>query len=264
MSPEERQLLTGLFDRIRGAASTPRDPEAEALISGNVQNMPYAPYLLAQAVIVQDQALQAANTKIQELEARLQEAEQPQQAQGGGGFLSGIGSIFGAGNPPPRPAAPPRQGSPWGQQPSYAAPPPPQGGPSGGPWGGAPMGGPMGSPMGAPGGFMGGGGPGGGGFLKGALGAAAGVAGGVLLADSIRGLFGAHNNPLGISTGFSPGSSGTGGETVINNYYDNDSTTSPDSVDYGSSSDSPQDDTYDASDDSSDSDFGSDNDSYDV
>ncbi len=38
MSPEERQLLTGLFDRIRGAAATPRDPEAEALISDAVRN----------------------------------------------------------------------------------------------------------------------------------------------------------------------------------------------------------------------------------
>ena len=30
ISPEERQLLQGLFDRIRGAAGTPRDREAEA------------------------------------------------------------------------------------------------------------------------------------------------------------------------------------------------------------------------------------------
>ncbi len=64
----------------------------------------------------------------------------------------------------------------------------------------------MGAPMG-----------GGGGFLQGALGAAAGVAGGVLLADSIRGLFGAHNNPLGIGTGLGGGQGGTGaGETIAN------------------------------------------------
>jgi hypothetical protein len=269
MSPEERQLLTGLFDRIRGAAATPRDPEAEALISDNVRSMPYAPYLLAQAVIVQDQALQAANTKIQELEAHLQEVGQQQQAPGQGGFLSGLGSIFGGGQQRQAPPPPPPQGSPWGQQgqQQYAQP---QGGP-GGPWGGGPEG-PMGGPQpgGPGGGFLGGGQPGGGGFLKGALGAAAGVAGGVLLADSIRGLFGQHNNPLGMATGFSPGLGGlgggsgnTGGETVINNYYDNDSTNrSPDSVDYGSSSDPSQDDSYDVSDDG---DFGSDNnDSYDV
>jgi acetylglutamate kinase len=32
MTPEERQLITGLFDRLKGAANAPRDPEAEALI----------------------------------------------------------------------------------------------------------------------------------------------------------------------------------------------------------------------------------------
>jgi hypothetical protein len=59
-----------------------------------------------------------------------------------------------------------------------------------------------------------------GGFLRGALGTAAGVAGGVLLADGIRSLFthgagyGGMAN-LGIGSGFTP----TGGDTVINNYY---------------------------------------------
>ena len=202
MSPEERQLLNGLFDRTRTAAAAPRDPEAEALISDQVKAQPYAPYLLAQAVIVQEQALKAANDKLQELQAQVDEFEQQQgrgqQPPAGGGFLSGLGSLFGAGNPPPPPQRGPAPG-PWGQQPpqqgfgqqNYAPPPQQQG-----PWGAnAPQGGS---------------------FLKGALGAAAGVAGGVLLADGIRNLFGGHNNPLGIA-GLNPGA---GGETVVNNYYD--------------------------------------------
>ncbi len=53
MSPEERQLLIGLFDRVRGAAANPRDREAEALIDDAVRAQPYAPYLLAQTVLVQ-------------------------------------------------------------------------------------------------------------------------------------------------------------------------------------------------------------------
>lgn len=257
MSPDERQLLTGLFDRIRGAAATPRDPEAEALISDAVKAMPFAPYLLAQAVIVQDHALQAANAKLQELEARIRDMEQqqqPSQAAGTGGFLGGLGSIFGSGSP--RAAPPPPQPSPWGQQPqqpSYQQPyePPPP--PSGDPWGGAPG---MGAPLG--GGMMGGGG---GGFLKGALGAAAGVAGGVLLADSIRGLFGAHNNPLGIGSGFGGlggglGSGMGGSETVVNNYYEDSSDNAAD-VNDADDSDSMQDASYD--DDSS-----NDDGSYDV
>ncbi|MGA9488043.1 MAG: DUF2076 family protein, partial [Methylocella sp.] len=42
MSPEERQLLTGLFDRIRGAANAARDQEAEALIQDATRAQPYA------------------------------------------------------------------------------------------------------------------------------------------------------------------------------------------------------------------------------
>jgi hypothetical protein len=68
MSPDERQLLAGLFDRTRAASANPRDKEAEAFIAEAVREQPYATYLLAQAVIVQDQALGAANEKLQQLE----------------------------------------------------------------------------------------------------------------------------------------------------------------------------------------------------
>ena len=196
MSPEERQLLTGLFDRIRGTANTPRDQEAEALIQDATKAQPYAPYYLAQTVLVQDQALRAANDRLQELEGKVKDLES--QAASGprpGGFLSGLGSLFGGSGPSSAPRSgmgmPPQGG--WQQPPQGYAPP----GAAPGPWGGGQ----------------------GGGFLTGALGTAAGVAGGVLLADSIRGLFGGHNNPLGIGSGFG-GSPGLGGETVINNYYD--------------------------------------------
>ena len=208
MSPEERQLLQGLFDRMRGSANNPRDREAEQLIADNLRQQPYAPYLLSQTVIVQDQALQAANQRLQQLEQENQELQQhaPSQPQGGGGFLSGL---FGGGAatqaPPQRPvwnqggAQPtyqPQGGYP--QQGGYA--PPPQ---QGGPWGGQQQ-----APQQS------------GGFLHGALGAAAGVAGGVLLADSIKGLFGGHNNGLGIASGVpGMGSGFGGGESVVNNYY---------------------------------------------
>jgi len=246
MSPEERQLLNGLFDRTRGAAANPRDKEAEALIAEAVKAQPYAPYLLAQTVLVQEQALRAANDRLQELEALVQQLEaQAQQPQQSGGFLSGLGSLFGGNNPPPRPQP---QGGPWGgapqggspspwgqQQQGYAPQPqyqqqPQQGSFQGGPWGGAPQ-------------------AGGGGFLKGALGAAAGVAGGVLLADSIRNLMGGHNNSFGIGDGFGSGgiSSGLGGgETVINNYYNDDSATRR--ADAQQDADQDQDDYQDAAD----------------
>lgn len=227
MSPEERQLLQGLFDRIRNSAGTPRDREAESFIADNIRQQPYAPYLLAQTVIVQDQALQAANTRLQQLETQIGDLQRqggPQQQPGSGGFLSGIGALFGGASSQPSGGQQPPQGGfgsvpparpAWGQppQPQGYAPPPPSYAPQqgyappqqGGPWGAQP---PQAS---------------GGGFLHGALGAAAGVAGGVLLADSIRGLFGGHNNGLGIASGFGGGGlGGGGGETVINNFYGDD------------------------------------------
>jgi hypothetical protein len=208
MSPEERQLLTGLFDRIRGAANTPRDPEAETLIQDATKAQPYAPYFLAQTVLVQDQALRAANDRLQELEGKVKSLE-GQAASGPrpGGFLSGLGSLFGGSGPSSAPRAAPPPSGRCGQS------PPPQGGWQQPPQGYAP-------PGAAPGPWGGQGGSPGGGFLTGALGTAAGVAGGVLLADSIRGLFAGHNNTLGIGSGFGGTGSGLGGETVINNYYD--------------------------------------------
>jgi uncharacterized protein len=208
MSPEERQLLTGLFDRIRSAANTPRDQEAEALIQDATKAQPYAPYFLAQTVLVQDQALRAANDRLQELEGKVKDLEgQAASGRRPGGFLSGLGSLFGGSGPSSAPRAPaPPTGDRWSQS-------PPQGRWQQPPRGYAP-------PGAAPGPWGGQGGSPGGGFLTGALGTAAGVAGGVLLADSIRGLFAGHNNPLGIGSGFGGMGPGPEGETVINNYYD--------------------------------------------
>jgi hypothetical protein len=235
MSPEERQLLSELFDRVRGQANAPRDRDAESFIADAVRAQPYAPYLLAQTVIVQEHALRAADQKMQDMQAEIDHLHaQAQPQQSSGGFLGGL---FGGGSRPQQaPSYAPSAGaspSPWSgqpqQQPSYAPPPPPQGGapwggpqaqggPSAGPWGGQPQQ------------------PQGGGFLRNAMGAAAGVAGGVLLADSIRGLFsGGHNASLfgggsgaglggGLGGGLGAGGFGApGGETIVNNYYDSPS-----------------------------------------
>lgn len=186
MSPEERQMIAGLFDRVRAAEQAPRDRDAEAYIAGRAKESPNAAYTLAQVVLVQEQALAAAQRRIEELEEALRDAQsQPrEQAPQGGGFLS---SIFG-GAAPARPSGPPA-GSAWnrgappqgGPQHGYGDPrqgygaPPPQAGP----WGGAPQAGGFGQQQPARGG----------GFLSGALTTAAGVAGGMMLANSIQGLF---------------------------------------------------------------------------
>ena len=179
MTPEERQLLDGLFDRIRQSSAAPRDREAEDLIRHAVEAQPYAPYLLAQAVIVQEEALKAAAARMQELEAERDAARAEAQRPASGGFL---GSLFG-GPPAAAPAGRSGSGIPsLGGARSFdreapAAPMQP-----GGPWGG-----PGGAFGGRPGPFGGAGaGAGGGSFLRGALATAAGVAGGALLFSGIQ------------------------------------------------------------------------------
>jgi uncharacterized protein len=235
MTPEERQLLSGLFDRIRSAGSQPRDRDAEAFIGDAVRQQPYAPYLLSQTVIVQEQALRAANERLQQLETRVRELEGSQgQGQGGGaneGFLGNLGrSIFGSGGQPSRPAAPPAGYS----QPSYGQSQPQYAQPQGGPWGQA--------AQQAPGG--------GGGFLKGALGMAAGVAGGALLGNAISGLFHGSNNPFGIASGMG-GFGGGGGETIVNNYYGDETPPDGGGIDQASYDDGGFDNSADFGDDSS-------------
>jgi len=71
MQAEERDLITGLFDRLRPFDSQPRDPEAERLIADLVSRQPSTAYLLTQTVLVQEQALKGAQERIAELEARI-------------------------------------------------------------------------------------------------------------------------------------------------------------------------------------------------
>ncbi|RYF97966.1 MAG: DUF2076 domain-containing protein, partial [Caulobacteraceae bacterium] len=114
MSPDERQMLDDLFDRVQGAAATHRDPEAEELIAQRHREQPYATYYLAQAVIIQDQALKATTDRIQELEAQVRDLEdrtrrmpEPQNA----GFLGGLTSLFGGGQAQRPELAQSREGS---------------------------------------------------------------------------------------------------------------------------------------------------------
>ncbi len=218
MTPEERQMLGGLFDRINAASATPRDPQAEAFINDAVRAMPFAPYVLAQTVLVQQHALEAAAQRVAELEAASQHAaaQQPEQ----GSFLGNLGkSIFGGGAP----SAPPRStydASVYQRGPQQAppaspyAPQPPQpqayAPPQAGPWGG-------GAPAQR-----------GGGFLQNAVSTAAGVAGGVALGNMLGGLFGGHQGGGGLfGSGFGGGGLPGGGSETVNNFFE----TAPNGVD---------------------------------
>lgn len=73
LSPEDRDAIEGLFDRIQTAAakSSPRDREAEMLIQRRLRDAPASPYYMAQAILMQDQALWSAQQRIAELEAEI-------------------------------------------------------------------------------------------------------------------------------------------------------------------------------------------------
>jgi hypothetical protein len=183
MNDQERQIISDIFRRLEQVANQPRDPEAERFIAEKLRQQPYAPYALAQAVFVQEQALANLQAENEQLRGALDHANrQPQQ----GGFLS---SIFGGGaSRPPGPAyntPPARQASPWGSPQQY--PQQHHGSPQGGMMGGAP--GPWGGGMMQRGG--------GGGFLGTALTTAAGVAGGMMIANALTHAFSGDNNPLG-------------------------------------------------------------------
>ena len=71
MNSEERQMITGLFDRMRQQGSVDKDRDAEALIRDTVRQLPDAPYIMVQTVLVQEMALQNAQQQIQDLEDRV-------------------------------------------------------------------------------------------------------------------------------------------------------------------------------------------------
>ena len=93
MDQNERQIIDGLFDKLEQAErqTGPRDAEAEGLIVQRLGAQPAAPYYMAQAILVQEQALQAANDRVGQLEQELK------QRPAGGSFLGGL---FGGGEVP--------------------------------------------------------------------------------------------------------------------------------------------------------------------
>ena len=68
MTPEERKLVTDLFDRLATLEDAQRDPEAERAIMDGLRQAPNAVYALVQTALVQDEALKRADARIRELE----------------------------------------------------------------------------------------------------------------------------------------------------------------------------------------------------
>src|SRR5256885_17038363 len=71
MTPEERNLITELFDRLATLEDAARDPEAERAIKEGLRQAPNAAYALVQTTPGQGQALKRADARIRGLEAQL-------------------------------------------------------------------------------------------------------------------------------------------------------------------------------------------------
>ncbi len=181
MTPQERQLVDELFDKLASLESAPRDPDAARIIADGQRRAPNAIYALVQTVLLQDEALRRADERIQQLERGGQ--EQPQQ---GGGFLDSMrDTLFGQGQN--------QAGGNRGSVPSVRSGDANARGPM---WNsGQVLGQGNGGGYGTGNGAQGGPAPaqaggGGGSFLGTAAAAAAGVIGGSLLMNSMRGMFG--------------------------------------------------------------------------
>src|SRR5262247_3182058 len=108
MTPEERNLVIELFDRLATLEDAQRDPEAERLISDGLRQAPNAPYALVQTVLVQDEALKRADAHIRQLEQELGIGQEPKQQ---GGFLDNVrGALFGGRREEPRQGSVPSVG----------------------------------------------------------------------------------------------------------------------------------------------------------
>lgn len=162
MTPQERQMVDDLFDRLARLETAPRDAAAERAIADGLARSPHAIYPLVQTVLVQDEALKRADARIRELTG--EDAGEPAS----GGFLDSMreavtGRATPTSVPRVRPNASTEPDPRWnsgGALATTAAAPPP----------------------GAPGGS----------FLGTAAASAAGVIGGALLLNSISSMFGHH------------------------------------------------------------------------
>ena len=107
MDRNDRQAIEDLFDKLATVErqSPQRDGESEAFIRDKIARRPGAPYYMAQTIVVQEQALAAAEARLAELEARAAEAR-----PANGGFFD---SLFGDRRQPTRSiGSVPRVGAP--------------------------------------------------------------------------------------------------------------------------------------------------------
>lgn len=188
MTPQERQLVGELFDKLALLENAPRDRDAERAIAEGLSRAPNAVYALVQTALVQDEALKRADARIRELSG--EDAAAPQ-----GGFLDTMRNALsggaGRGSVPSVRAS--ETDSRWNTGGTYAQQQPPQAQAAPQPQVGT-----------------------GGSFLGTAAASAAGVIGGALLMNSISSMFGHRGGSGQAFAGEQPSSSPWSGSNANN------------------------------------------------
>jgi hypothetical protein len=191
MTPQERELVAELFDRLGGLEDATRDREAEEAIAQGLRRAPHAVYPLVQTVLVQDEALKRADARIRELETALgADNDAPQ-----GGFLDNMReTLFGGRESAARGSVPSvrPEGGPMGVPPGFRTAAQPAG-----------YGAPPQEPVGQ-----------GGSFLGTAAATAAGVLGGAMMLQGIRSMFGERQGALGAYDSSATSAAPTGGQAA--------------------------------------------------
>jgi hypothetical protein len=159
MTPQERQLVDELFDRLARLEKAPRDADAERAIAEGLGRAPHAIYPLVQTVLVQAEALKRADARIRELTGA------DADVASSGGFLDSMRQVLTGGSSGTSvPSV--RAGASTGPDPRWNS------------------GGAFSTTAPSPGGS----------FLGTAAASAAGVIGGALLLNSISSMFGQHGS----------------------------------------------------------------------
>ena len=104
MTPEERQMLSDLANKLAQTPAPPKDAEAEEFIRSRIGSRPDALYMMTQTVLIQNLAIEQAQHQIEELKQQSPQAARP---SAGGSFL-GAQAPYSSGQyaPPPQYAAP--------------------------------------------------------------------------------------------------------------------------------------------------------------
>jgi uncharacterized protein len=206
MTPQEQDLIAQLFARLKQSPAQQQDPEAAELIRRSTAQQVDAPYKLVQTVLVQDMALTQAQARIAELEDQLAGSGVAQPAPRSRSFLPQA----------PAPGGSPNTG-PWGRA---AAPGVPAAQPGLRQARENPESAASPSTTAIPGAMAGAGS----GFLRAAAATALGVAGGQLLFQGVQSMFGHNTGGLLAGQSLQPALT----ETVVNNFYSDPNSASPD------------------------------------